>query len=167
MCKKIIRCIVVKTRKKVAMAKWFASLRAIFSLLFTLQPAKPFAASQGKVEALMRRNDMRYPESLLASNIGPLDKEIPPTIIGRGSKIRAEKFSSMNSIIVEGELDVLYLECGHQAAIHVTSTGRLTGKVSGGVLVTVDGKLEGSVECYELVVGPRGVVTGDVICKDV
>ena len=92
---------------------------------------------------------------------------MPPTVIGQGSKIRAETFTSTNSIIVEGELDVKKLECDQKAEIHVTTTGRVVGQIYGGILVTVDGKLEGSVECLELVVGPGGVVTGDVSCKDV
>jgi cytoskeletal protein CcmA (bactofilin family) len=92
---------------------------------------------------------------------------MPPTVIGQGSKIRAETFTSINSIIVEGELDVKKLECDQRAEIHVTSTGRVVGQIYGGILVTVDGKLEGSVECFELVVGPGGVVTGDVSCRDV
>ena len=95
------------------------------------------------------------------------DGEMPPTVIGRGSKITAEMFTSTNSIIVEGELNVQRLECCQQASIHVTSTGTVKGQIYGGILVTVDGKLEGSVECFELVVGPGGMVTGDVICKDV
>ena len=152
-------------------ARSIALVRLSYLMLLYVSPAIPFATPHCRSQVRIRkrgRQQWHQSYSDVRASSDPLDDdEMPPTVIGKGSKIRAETFTSTNSVIVEGELDVQRLECGQRAAIHVTSTGRVTGQIYGGILVTVDGKLEGSVQCFELVVGPGGVVTGDVTCKDV
>lgn len=148
-----------------------ALVRLSYLLLLYVSPAMPFATTQCRSQVRIRKRGRQvwhqsYTDGRASSDPSD-DDEMPPTVIGRGSKIRADTFTSTNSVIVEGELDVQRLECGQGAGIHVTSTGRIKGQIYGGILVTVDGKLEGSVQCFELVVGPGGVVTGDVTCKDV
>lgn len=87
---------------------------------------------------------------------------MPPTHITSGTKIKADMFTSTNPLIIEGELDIKRLECAEEIYV----SGKVRGHIKGGVLVTVDGELEGSVECTELVVGPAGMVSGDVYCRD-
>jgi Polymer-forming cytoskeletal len=164
------------------MTRSIVLVRLSYLFLLLVSPAVPFATLQCGIISDATRIRKRARRLWQASLHGVVvratfdpyhdddndnDDAMPPTVIGNGSKIRAETFTCTNSVIVEGELDVKRLECGQRAGIHVTSTGRIKGQIYGGILVTVDGKLEGSVVCFELVVGPGGVVTGDVNCKDV
>ena len=158
------------------MTRSIALIQLSYLFLLCVSPARPFSTQQccrsdaWRIKKKGRQQqwlDASYGVVVRATPDSHDDEIMPPTVIGKGSKIRAETFTSTNSVIVEGELDVQRLECGQQAAIHVTSTGRIKGQIFGGSLVTVDGKLEGCVVCSELVVGPGGVVTGDVNCKDV
>lgn len=93
----------------------------------------------------------------------------PSTFITTGTKIEADTLTCANSIVVEGELIISdTLECsGDTVLVGRTGVVVVGGKIlSSQSLVTVDGQVEGSVECLTLIVGPAGMVTGDVNCKD-
>ena len=95
----------------------------------------------------------------------------PSTFITTGTRIEADTLTCANSIVVEGELVISnQLECSSGDTVLVGRTGIMCGKIlASQSLVTVDGQVEGSVECLTLIVGPAGpagMVTGDVNCKD-
>jgi cytoskeletal protein CcmA (bactofilin family) len=90
------------------------------------------------------------------------DGRTQATHIARGTTIKADTFASSNPLVIDGELCVAQLDCREEIQI----SGKVVGNVQGGALVIVDGELEGSVDCEELVVGPAGMVTGAVCCRD-
>jgi cytoskeletal protein CcmA (bactofilin family) len=85
------------------------------------------------------------------------------TCIAKDSKIHIGVFQSTKPLVIEGELDTRELECREDILIE----GKVRGNIQGGLLITINGVLDGNVDCYEVVIGPGAVVTGDVRCRDV
>jgi cytoskeletal protein CcmA (bactofilin family) len=85
------------------------------------------------------------------------------TCIAKDSKIHIGVFSSTKPLVIEGELNTRELECREDILIQ----GKVRGNIQGGLLITINGVLDGNVDCYEVVIGPGAIVTGDVRCRDV
>ena len=126
---------------------------------FTIS-ATPFSLAARK-SLIERRAFLRQQGS---AQRGDFNDDTPSTLIGRDTKIRADQFHSKNSLVIEGELSAKDLRC--EGELIVTQGGHLKGQVRAEGLVTIDGQLEGNLICSELVVGPGGMVTGDVTCRN-